>query len=245
MTTRSPLRAILAEDEPLARQALRRLLEASGEVKIAAEVEDVPALRSALHQHAADVLFLDIAMPGGSGLDVVPLLPPDLLLVFTTAHAEHAARAFAHDAVDYLVKPFGTARVRDAIHRLRRRQAAMAPDASPSAPSDVLLIRIGTQLHPVPVASIWRLEAADDCVAVITATRRWLHGETLGTLLSHLDPAGFLRVHRRHAINLNHVSRVEPADERRLCAVFPDESRVVCSRTGTVALRDRGRTPGR
>ena len=236
--SRGALRAIIADDEPLARQALRRFLAADGEVQIVAEAEDLPGLRNVLAHQSADVLFLDITMPGGSGLDVLPSLPSSLSVVFTTAHAEYAATAFDIDAVDYLVKPFGIDRVRDALSRVRRARTSAA--TVPPHRRGVLLVRIGPRLVPVPVPTIWRLEAHDDFVRVVTAGRSQLHGVTLATLHAELDDAIFVRVHRSHVVNLTHVVRVVSHDERRLAAEFADGSRVVCSRAGSVLLRRIG-----
>lgn len=237
--TAAALRVIIADDEPLARQALRRFLAADGGVTIVAEAEDVASLRVALASQACDVLFLDITMPGGSGMDVLPLVPPATPVVFTTAHAEHAVTAFEIDAIDYLLKPFGVDRVREALARTRRLIMSRASMAAPRR--TVLLVRTGPRLEPVPVASIWRLEGCDDFVRVITAARRFLHGTTLAALTAELDDATFLRVHRSHVLNLTHVTRVIPHDERRLAAEFADGSRVVCSRAGSAALRGRAR----
>jgi two-component system LytT family response regulator len=260
----APLVALVADDEPLARQALRRALDADGGVTIAGEAEDVPSLRRLLATVRADVLFLDVLMPGGTGLDAVPHVPPGTALVFTTAHREHAATAFALDAVDYLVKPFGHDRVREALARVRRR-ASVAPDAAAGAtgahvavraathtsadtparasrpPLDVLLVRVGPRIVPVPVATIRRIEGADDCVRLVTAERAWFHGVTLQELEAQLDPARFVRVHRRHLVNLAQVASIEPHDERRLAVVFADGSRVACSRTGSALVRRLGR----
>jgi two-component system LytT family response regulator len=235
------LRTIIADDEPLARQALRRFLASHADVQVVSDAEDVPSLRALLHDVRADVLFLDITMPGGTGLDVLPELPRDLALVFTTAHAEHAAHAFAVDAVDYLVKPFGAERVRDALDRVRRRRAS----AIGAAGGETLLVRLGARLHAVPLASVWRFEGADDYVRIVTATREWLHSDTLDGLTRRLDPAQFVRVHRRHLIAWRHVQRFEQLGDRQLAAVFPDGSRVVCSRDGASRVRAASRAGGR
>jgi two-component system LytT family response regulator len=239
------LTAIVADDEPLARQALRRALDGDGAVTIVGEAEDMPALRRLLSTCRADVLFLDVRMPGGSGLDAIPFVPPGTALVFTTAHREHAAQAFAVDAVDYLVKPFGHDRVREALARVRRRLATV-PATAPSEPAprptlDVLLVRVGVRLVPVPVDRIRRIEGADDVVRIVTDERAWFHGVTLQELETQLDPARFVRVHRRHLVNLAHVTAIEPHDERRLAVVFADGTRVTCSRAGSALVRRRGR----
>jgi two-component system, LytTR family, response regulator len=229
---------MIADDEPLARQALRRFLSTDALVTVTTEVEDVPALRRALGADTPDVIFLDITMPGGSGLDVLPTIDPRTSVVFTTAHAEHAATAFAVDAVDYLVKPFGHDRVREAVSRVRRRRSEARSSAQARAPQ-VLIVRLGQMLHPVVVDTIWRCDGSDDFVRLVTAQKSWLHGTTLQALETQLDPAVFLRVHRSHLVNLTHIARLEPLADRRLAAVFPDGSRVICSRAGSSALRAR------
>ena len=229
------LRVLLAAEEPLARQALRRFVAMDGGCHVVGEAEDEPTLHALLATHAADVLFLDVTMPGGSGLDVVPMLPPAMALVFTTAHFEHAAMAYQLDAVDYLVKPFGRDRVLEALARVRRLRRTVAPQVL--EPRRTVVLRVGTQLHPVTADEVWRLEGCDDFVRVVTAERSVLHGETLTALHASLDPAEFLRVHRSHVVNLRHVTRVVRCDERRLAAEFRDGSRVVCSRPGSALLR--------
>ena len=242
----SPLRAIIADDEPLARQALRRFLSADGAVEVIAEAADTPALRDALRSHDVDVVFLDITMPGGSGLDAAAEVRAGTAIVFTTAHAEHAVSAFGMDAVDYLLKPFGQDRVRDALSRVRRSRTVASVDAATGAPTrdfiKVLLLRLGTRLHPVAVSDIWRFEGSDDFVRVVTADRGGLYGSTLGALEARLDPAYFIRVHRSHMLNLAWVTRVVVVDKRRLAAEFPDGSRITCSRGGSAVLRQRTRT---
>ncbi|MES3033723.1 MAG: LytTR family DNA-binding domain-containing protein [Gemmatimonadota bacterium] len=236
------LRVIIADDEPLARQALRRVVGADPGVTIVAEADDLPSLRAVLQAHRVDVLFLDITMPGGSGLDAIADVPAGTSIVFTTAHAEHAVTAFELDAVDYLLKPFGQDRVRDALARVRRVRASVpATDAADATPLQVLLLRTGTRLQPVAVPAIWRLEGCDDFVRVVTAERAVLYGATLAALTARLDPALFVRVHRSHVVNLSWVTRLVPGDDRRLIAEFPDGSRVGCSRTGSTLLRQRTR----
>lgn len=233
------LRAIIADDEPLARQALRRFVSHDAQLSVVGEAEDVASLRALIATTTADVLFLDVTMPGGSGLDVIPSVPDGMAIVFTTAHAEYAAAAYEIDAVDYLVKPFGQDRVREALTRVRRYVTTRA--AGTRRPVQVLLLRTGPRLHAVPLGEVWRLEGCDDFVRVVTAKGSWLHGATLAALTTRLDGASFLRVHRSHVVNLAHVSRVVPCDERRLAVQFPDGSRITCSRAGSTLLRRHAR----
>lgn len=231
----APLRIAIAEDEPLARRALRRLLREDPAVEIVAELDDTPTLHAWLRgAPALDALFLDIRMPGGSVFEALRDAPADMLVVFTTAHAEHAAAAFDLDAVDYLRKPFGARRVHEALERVRRRRGAM-PAAMHA--DGHLLVRVGVRDVPVRLAAIWRFEGADDCVRVITADRALLHGATLQELEATLTAQGFLRIHRRHLVNAAAIRALVPHDAHRLAVELPNGERVVASRRGTAGLR--------
>lgn len=229
------LRVVIAEDEPLARRALRRMLQEDPGVTLVAEVGDVVALSALLRTAPAiDALFLDVRMPGGSVFDCVPLLAPETLVVFTTAHTEHAATAFDLDAADYLRKPFGARRVHMALERVRRRIQAR-PSRQQS--DGHLLVRIGVRDVPIRLASVWRFEGADDCVQVVTADRTVLHAVTLQTLEEELVSQGFLRIHRRHLVNSGAIRALVPHDAHRLAVELPSGERVVASRRGTAVLR--------
>lgn len=235
MTPPAPLRIAIAEDEPLARRALRRMLLADGAVEIVAEVDDIPTLDAHLHSdRITDVLFVDINMPGGSVFDCLAGRSRETLLVFTTAHAEHAALAFDIDAVDYLRKPFGEGRVQEALGRVRRR---MADARTSSLPSGNLLVRVGVREIPIRYADVLRFEGADDCVRVVTAERSLLHAATLTELEEQLAAYGFLRVHRRHLVNASAIRALLAHDPHRLAVELPNGDRIVASRRGTAALR--------
>jgi len=232
------LRVVIAEDEPLARRALRRMLLADPAVEVVAEHADIPALAAYLRATSAiDVLFLDVRMPGGSVFDCVGLLRPETLLVFTTAHAEHAAVAFDLDAADYLRKPFGAPRVHEALERVRRRRYAMPQHGAQAHLTGHVLVRVGVRDVPVRLASVWRFEGADDCVRVVTAERTWLHADTLRQLEQALGAGGFLRVHRRHLVNSAAIRALLPHDAHRLAVELPNGDRIVASRRGTSVLR--------
>lgn len=229
------LRAVIAEDEPLARRALRRMLQEDPAVLLIAEVEDVVALAAFLRSGTAvDVLFVDIRMPGGSVFDVLSLAPPATLVVFTTAHAEHAAAAFDIDAADYLRKPFGARRVHEALDRVRRRRRGTPTRADAQGH---LLVRVGVRDVPVRLATVWRFEGADDCVRVVTADRTLLHAVTLQALEEELAAQGFLRIHRRHLVNSGAIRALVPHDAHRLAVELPNGDRLVASRRGTAVLR--------
>ena len=220
-------RALIAEDEPLLAAHLRAELAALWPgLEIAAQVGDgLSAAREALALQP-DVCFLDIRMPGATGLEAAQALAEDWpegtpfpLLVFVTAYDQYAVQAFEAQAADYLVKPVERARLADCCERLRRRLddraardsrdtadplaatlaqlRALVGAPAPAAPRlEVIQAQVGALVHLVPVGEVVYFEAADKYVRVITAEREYLIRLSLKELLPQLDPAVFWQVHR-------------------------------------------------
>ncbi len=162
-------------------------------------------------------MFLDIKMPGLSGLEVAAQLEPDSapLLVFVTAFDEHAIKAFELNAVDYLLKPYDKDRLRKTLERVRGRRAGDTGPAVRAArvqtgPSDRLLVPKGGQLQLIDAATIQWLETDDNYVHVHTAQVRYLLRRTLTDLLAQLGEQRFVRIHKSTAVNLAEVAALSP-----------------------------------
>lgn len=201
------LRVIVVDDEPLARARLRRLLADAGDVAVVAECGEGEAARRAIAEQPADLVLLDVEMPVSGGFALIDAVGaaamPDV--VFVTAHAEHAARAFDVRAVDYLLKPVRPERLAEALARVRSRRAA------PPALGERLAIRDGGRVTFVAVDDVERAEAAGNYVELHAAGRTFLMRETLSGLEQRLDGERFLRVHRRTIVRLDRVVAIEPA----------------------------------
>jgi len=219
------MRILIVDDEPPARARLRRLLEGAGDVEVVGAAQDG---EDALRQVAAltpDAIFLDVQMPGASGLDVAASLPdPAPAVVFVTAFDQYALQAFDAAAVDYLLKPVEPERLARALQRLRER-VGTPPRLAPSK----LLIPDRGRTHVVAVAEILWLEAADNYVVVHTADREPLMRRTLAGLLDGLGP-GFIRTHRSAAVSLAHVIAVEPLEKGDATLRLRGGVAVPCSR---------------
>ncbi len=253
----SPLRVVLAEDEPIARLHLRELIAQHPALSLVGEAATGDDALALLQRERPDAAFLDIRMPGLSGLRVLELATVRPAVVFTTAYDAHAVMAFELGAVDYLLKPFGADRFTKAVTRIaaarasseRREAADAADDATPpearlrelmaptTRPLERVFVRERSRLVPIVVREIERIDAEDDFVALVVRGRRHLLGVTLSALLPRLDPAVFVRVHRSHAVNLEFVAAIAPWDAGRYAVELKDGSRIVASRTGTQALR--------
>jgi two-component system LytT family response regulator len=243
------VRALIAEDEPLAR---RTLCEFAGELpwmQVVGEAADGAEAVRMIDALAPDLVFLDVQMPELSGLEVLRRIRHDPEVVFTTAHDGYALAAFELEALDYLLKPFGRERFRAAAERVRGRLAATAPAAPRTGeraaalegggPLERIFVRHRDRIVPVRVEEIARLEAADDYVTVHAGGQKYLVSLSLADLERRLDPARFRRVHRSHVVNLDHVVSLRPYDDaRRLVISLRDGSEVLASRAGSLELRD-------
>lgn len=233
------MRILIVDDEKPARDKLRRLL--AQETGVAA-IEEAPDGIDALERIEAsrpDALFLDIAMPELSGIELAASLPePAPAIVFVTAYDEYALRAFDAGAIDYLLKPYDAARLARAVQRLRERIAAPGAQALPALPVQQLLVSERGATRVVPVAEIGWIESADNYVALHTPSGSPLLRQTLAGLAERLEPA-FLRCHRRAAVQLAWIERVVPLDKGDCELVLRGGARVPCSRQYRAAVMER------
>jgi len=201
------VRAVIVDDEPLARARLRRLLGAHADVEVVAECGDGRAAIETVRSRRPELLFLDIHMPELDGFAVLAaLVDPAAALVFVTAYERHAARAFDADAVDYLVKPFDAARLARALERVRNREPAVAPASLPVR----LPVRTGERIELLDVDAIDYLVADGNYIAIHAGGREHLVRETLSAMARRLDPAQFVRIHRSRIVRLDRIHAIEP-----------------------------------
>ncbi len=210
MSERPPLSVLIVDDEPLARMRLRSLVETCGEppAQVVGEAGDADEAIALLAQQPVDLLLLDIAMPGRDGLKLADELrrrPVPPKVVFVTAHADHALRAFEVEAVDYLTKPVRRERLQAALLRVDERRGITAPVA-PQGPMVVVSDR-GRVLR-VPASEVLYLKAEQKYVTLCSARGRWVLDDALADLEQRLGP-GFLRVHRNAVVALSAVRALE------------------------------------
>jgi two-component system LytT family response regulator len=240
-----PIRTVIAEDEPLAARRLRELIADEPDLLLAAEARDGAQAATLIDQLKPDLVFLDVRMPGVSGLETLARIQHRPAVVFTTAYDQYALTAFELAAVDYLLKPFGQERFREAVSRVRRfldrangsTALERFQETLPRRPLTRLFVRERDATRPLLVSSIERLEARDDYVAVHALGRTYLLNVPLQKLEERLDPENFVRVHRSHIVNLNQITAIHSHDAARLIVELSDGTRIVASRSGTQRLR--------
>jgi two-component system LytT family response regulator len=251
----SGLRALLVDDEPLARTRLARLLGATGRVEIVGQAGDAAEALAVLAGVAPDVVFLDIHMPGMSGLELVERLPAGLCVVFTTAYDQHALEAFEASAIDYLLKPVERKRLERSLDRVERlRQQGPAGEVAATLARLVESLRVAPApfLQRVPfrtrdgvqfldVARITHFTARDRLTHAVTDGADHVVDRGLADLEARLDPAKFLRIHRATLLNLDHLDEVQPWPGGRLLVRLKDARRtqLEVARDRAQALKDR------
>jgi two-component system LytT family response regulator len=237
------IRAVVADDEVLARQKLLQLLRDESEIEVVGEGATAAETIELVKATRPDLLFLDIRMPDMDGFDVIGELSAATdayvpRIVFTTAYDRYALRAFEIHAVDYLLKPFTQERFRSALQQaMQQLQSTKQPagDAAKKSPGTEYTSRIvfkskGRILF-LPVDHICMIGAEENYVRLCTKTESHLLRETMGSLEQKLDPAVFLRVHRSTMVNLHHVKEVRLEAAGEYIVVLHNGQKVPMSRS--------------
>jgi two-component system, LytTR family, response regulator len=249
------LKAVIADDEELARGILREYIEREAQagepgngpgieagMEIVAECANGFEAVKACGEWKPDVLFLDIQMPKLDGFEVLELIDPAVAVVFVTAFDQYAMRAFDAAAVDYLLKPFGVERFRAAVEKVRRRVGEARPASLPEelkkaarpegAWMERIVVKDGAKVHVIPVGKLDYGEAQDDYVALRSESKSWLKQQTIASLEAALDPRRFVRLHRSYLVNVERIARIEQNTKDTWQAVLTDGSKIPVSRSG-------------
>lgn len=244
------LRTVIADDEPLARQRLQFLLSSDHDIEIVAECRNGNEVVSALKADAADLLFLDIQMPGKDGLAVIEEigLPNMPMTVFVTAHIEYALDAFKVHALDYLVKPIDRDRFDEALARVKKRirlEEAFAAREEISATLQTLRASAASNAYPqrflarngntgsvISVSDIEWIEAADYYVCLHVGGKKHMLRESIRALELKLNPNKFVRLHRSAIVNIDHVREIHRDGRADGWVLLSTGERVRLNKTG-------------
>jgi two-component system LytT family response regulator len=237
--------ALIVDDEELARQVLRELVQSRPEIQILGECSNGFEAVKAIAEHKPDLVFLDIQMPKLTGFDVLELVDGDVAVIFVTAYDQYAMRAFEVHAVDYLLKPIGRERFEEALERAKKRIGEKKPPvaelAAAARPPQQFLERIvvkdGTRVTLIPVAKLDYVEAQDDYVALASQGKKHLKQQTIASVETGLDPTRFVRIHRSYIVNFERVVRIEPYGKDSRLAILADGARLPVSRMGYARLK--------
>lgn len=238
------MNVLIVDDTRLARNELKTLLDAHADITVVGEADDVPSARDAVQSTAPDLLLLDVQLPSGTGFDLLELLDPLPMVIFTTAYDEYAVRAFQSNALDYLVKPVVPERLADALQRARERHARSADQrdmaaATPLGADDTVFLRDGERCWFVALHDISHIVVDGNYVKVWFNGERAMLARSLSALEARLDPTLFFRANRNSLVNLRHIRSIDPWVNDGYQLTLSDGSQLEVSRRQARDLRER------
>jgi len=245
------IRALIVDDEPFARERVRRLLDSDADIELVGECSDGFSAVQMIEERAPDLLFLDIQMPGKTGFDVLEEIDAEQtpVVVFLTAYDQYAVRAFDACALDYLLKPFDEERFERALARAKtqiRRDAALEDSdddtASPLVPRDAngssghaaplerFVVKASGRIFFLKADEVDWIEAYGNYVRLHVGKSAYLLREPIGSMEARVDPARFLRIHRSALVNVERIREMQPMFHGQYTVVLHDGTQLTLSR---------------
>lgn len=238
-------KVILIDDESLARQLVRSMLQAYPQITIVAECADGFEGFKAIQEHNPDLIFLDIQMPRVNGFELLELLDNPPAVIFTTAFDEYAVKAFEAHAIDYLLKPIVKVRFEKAMQKWLQ-QAANKENTPVTALLETnvyegyqhrIVVKDNGLIRIIPAQDIFYIEASDDYIKIVTKEGTYLKKSTLSHIEQTLDPQQFVRVHRSFLVPVTQLMRIEPYEKESHIALLHCGARVMVSKSGMAKLK--------
>jgi two-component system LytT family response regulator len=240
------MRAIIIDDERLARAELRKLLLEFPEIEVVDEAGNVDEGIAKIDAHSPDLIFLDIQMPGKTGFDLLAEVDKAPQVIFTTAYDEYALKAFEVNALDYLLKPVEPKRLADAIHKLNGAENGNAPTAyvpgtenrSLLSEDDQVFVKDGDRCWFVKLSEIRLFESVGNYAKVFFGNNKPLILKSLNALEERLDEKVFFRANRKHIVNLRLIEKIEPYFNGGLLLELKGGEKIEVSRRQTVKFKE-------
>ena len=205
-------RAIIIDDEKLAREIIKQYLQNHPEISVIAECENGFEGIKVIQEQKPDLVFLDIQMPKIDGFEMLELIEEKPIILFTTAYDEFALKAFEHNALDYLLKPFSEERFNKAIAKILQSNKtgnAIPIDVNKSQKLQRILIKNESQILVVPCENVLYIESQDDYVMLYTPTGKYLKKKTMKYFEDNLESTLFIRIHRSYIVNISQIIKIE------------------------------------
>ena len=237
------MKAIIIDDEPLARMMVKEYLQAYPHITVAEECNDGFEGMKAIQQHQPDLIFLDIQMPKINGFEMLELIDNPPQVIFTTAFEEYAIKAFDAHAADYLLKPFSKERFDKAMQKLQQQRVNAAHAVVETAlqsnlQSNRIVVKDNGKIKIIPIAQVQYLEAADDYVKIITAEGSFLKKKTMQYFEDSLPPQEFIRIHRSYIISAALITRIDLHEKDSHIALLTTGAHLPVSKAGYVKLKE-------
>lgn len=240
------MKAVVIDDEPLARSIVSEYLHQYPEIKVVQECSDGFEGVKAITHYKPDLIFLDIQMPKINGFEMLELIDDPPAVIFTTAYDEYAIKAFEAHAIDYLLKPFSKDRFDKALQKWLTNRYHEKQDNKAQLPQEQIrqpeernriVVRESGNIRIIQVNEIHYIEAYDDYVKIFTAKEMFLKKKTMSFYENILDPSDFVRVHRSYIVQLSQITRIEPMEKDSHVAQLKSGAKIPLSKSGYTKLR--------
>lgn len=243
------IKTIIVEDEKLARDLIRDYLGKHKDFKIIGEYEDGFSGLKAINELKPDLVFLDIQMPKLTGFEMLEVLEHHPAIVFTTAYDQYALRAFEHNALDYLLKPYSAGRFDEALARVRERiqtggdkqshNRLLEHQEQQEEPIHRVVVKSRSKIHVIPVDKIIYIEAQDDYVMIYTPESKHLKQKTMKFFESHLPGEDFVRIHRSYIVKISEISQMQLYEKESYIVILKNGVKLPVSKTGLPKLKSK------
>jgi two-component system LytT family response regulator len=238
-------KVVLIDDEPLARQLIKALLQPYEQIEVVAECADGFEGFKAIQEHNPDLIFLDIQMPRLNGFEMLELLDNPPSVIFTTAFDEYALKAFEAYAIDYLLKPINKERFEKAVQKwLLQMPDKKTTPVSPLFENNIyegyqhrIVVKDNGLIRIIPAQDIYYIEANDDYIKIVTEKGSYLKKSTLSHIEQTLDPQQFVKVHRSYLVPVSQLMRIEPYEKESHIALLHCGAKVMVSKSGMAKLK--------
>ena len=243
------IKTIIVEDEKLARDLVRDYLSKHDDFEIIGEYEDGFSGLKAINELKPDLVFLDIQMPKLTGFEMLEVLEHHPAIIFTTAYDQYALRAFEHNALDYLLKPYSAERFEESLAKVRERIGTGEDQQSISGLIEQkdqqeesihrVVVKSRSKIHVIPVDTILYIEAQDDYVMIYTPESKHLKQKTMKYFESHLPGEDFVRIHRSYIVRISEISQMQLYEKESYIVILKNGVKLPVSKTGLPKLKSK------
>lgn len=243
------IRAIIIDDEQLARNIIKSYLIVHPEIKLVGIYSNGLDGLKAIQELQPDLVFLDVMMPKINGFEMLELLESAPVIVFSTAHDQYAIKAFETNAIDYLLKPYSQERFNESIIKVKEKvnrqessknslKGLLRDTQNAQEQLQRVVVKVGSKIHILAVDKIRYIEAMDDYVRLHTKESKYLKQQTMKYYEAHLPAGEFVRIHRSYILNVKEIFKLEPYGKDTHVAILKDQMQLPISRSGYAKLKN-------
>jgi len=243
------IKTIIVEDEKLARDLVRDYLSKHNDFEIIGEYEDGFSGLKAINEMKPDLVFLDIQMPKLTGFEMLEVLEHHPAIIFTTAYDQYALKAFEHNTLDYLLKPYSPERFDEALAKARDRISSGGDEKNINRLMELqeqsedaihrVVVKSRSKIHVIPVENILYIEAQDDYVMIYTPDSRHLKQKTMKFFESHLPLEDFVRIHRSYIVRISEIAQMQLYEKESYIVILKNGVKLPVSKTGLPKLKSK------